>query len=114
MVLDRFDHVISHIRSRDFETEGGKMPFSHTVLPCIRPICEFWWSNHGPVKAAFCKDPFHSSGICDNARKQYPAQEVRWRDYGVLEQKRNRFDDNSSRARLFHRAFQCRSELLQK
>jgi len=31
-ILGRLDHEIGYIRTRDFETENGQAPLSHTIL----------------------------------------------------------------------------------
>jgi len=55
-ILDGLDHVIGHIRARDFETENRQVALSHAVLSGVRLVCELGRAHHRPVEFAFHED----------------------------------------------------------
>src|SRR5207244_13629943 len=113
-ILNRLNHEIRHVQGQDLEAETRQVALSYAILPGIGLVCEFRWPNHGPVKTSSIEGSLHGSRVRHNARKQKPTEQVRRRNDGVLEQEGNRFDDNSSHFRVFHRGRQRCSKLLQK
>ena len=69
MILDRLDHEIGYIRTRDSEAEPREVAFSDAILSRVRLVGEFRRAHHRPLESALVKDLFHRGSIGYDARK---------------------------------------------
>src|SRR5204862_4155629 len=112
IILDCLEHEIGHVRARDGEAETRLVAFSHAILSGVGLVRESRRTHNGPIETALFEDPLHRSGVSDDAWKKQASEKVRWRDDGIPEQERYRFDHDAPDSGVDHGACQRDSELL--
>src|SRR6266481_1611684 len=73
MALGCLEHVIRHVRARDFEPETRQVALAHAILPREGLVGKFRWAHHRPVEVACLEDSLHRRRISNRARKKQAA-----------------------------------------
>jgi len=102
-ILRKLDNQIGYIRARNFEAKARQVPFLYPVFSSVRLIGEFRWPHHRPIERSVREDSFHRRGIGNRSWKEQPTKEIGGRENGILEEERDRFDNDSSDPGGWHR-----------